>query len=153
VLVDSSLGISRNLICGGSAHVEGELYLHHVTAPVEIQETENTKVYGRSNHEKRKIIGYLDDGEPIPECMGRKSPPTPVYSMHGPDPDQGWYCQTHVADHDCTYMYPHSHYFKNLPLHLKKTNDDVRTAAKKCNAVERSAAEPREWVNAKGKVK
>ena len=153
VLVDSSLGVTRNMICGGSMHVEGELYVHHITAPVEIQETENTKVYGRSNHEKRKIIGYLDDGEPIPECMGRKSPPTPVYSMHGPDPDQGWYCATHVADHDCTYMYPHSHYFKNLPLHLKKTNDDVRSAAKKCNNVERSAAEPREWINAKGKVK
>lgn len=152
VIVDSSLGVSRNLICGGSAHFEGEVYLHHVTAPVEIQETENTKVYGRSNHEIRKIIGYLDDGEPDPFCMGRKTPPTPVYSMHGPKPEQGWYCQMHVADHDCTYMYPHSHHFKNLPLHLKRADDDVREAAKKCNETDRQKAEPREWVNALNKV-
>lgn len=153
VLVDSSLGISRNLICGGSAHVEGELYLHHVTAPVEIQETESTRIYGRSNHEKAKIIGYIDDGTPDPLCEGRKSPPTPVYSMLGPAVDQHWYCQTWVADHDCSYMYPHSHYFKNLPLHLKKTNDDVRTAAKECNQTPRGASKQREWVNALGKVK
>lgn len=150
VLMDSSVGVSRNLVIGGSSHFEGEVYLHHVTAPVEIQETESTRVYGRSNWEHKKIIGYIDDGSPIPECEGRKSPPTPVYSKLDRD---DYYCNDHYADHDCAYMYPHSHYFKNLPLHLKKTNDSVRSAAKKCNKTPRGEAEPREWVNAKSKVK
>lgn len=146
VLVDSSLGVSRNLIIGGSSHFEGEVYLHHVTAPVEIQETQNTKIFGRSYHEKTKIIGYSWNGIPcdIPGCSY-----TPVYSRV-PNSDES---PCAVADHDSVYMYPHSHYFKNLPLHLKKTNDGVRMAAKETNATARGAAKPREWVNAKNKAK
>lgn len=150
VLIDSSLGINRNLIVAGSSHFEGEVYLHHVTAPCEIQETQNTRVYGRSNWEEKLIIGYIDDGTPIPTCEGRKSPPTPVYSKLDRD---DWYCGNHYADHDCSYMYPHSHYFKNLPLHLKKTNDSVRSDAKECNATPRGKTRPREWVNAKSKAR
>ena len=34
VLVDSSLGVSRNILIGGGLYVEGETYLQHVTAPL-----------------------------------------------------------------------------------------------------------------------
>ena len=46
VLVDSNLGVSQNIVVGGSLHVEGELSVHHITAPVEIQETESVLLYG-----------------------------------------------------------------------------------------------------------
>ena len=36
VLVDSNLGVSQNVVIQGGAHVEGELSVHHVSAPVEI---------------------------------------------------------------------------------------------------------------------
>jgi hypothetical protein len=146
VIIDSSAGISRNLIVGGSSHFEGEVYLHHVTAPTEIQETENTKIFGRADHEETKIIGYSWNGIPcdIPGCSY-----SPIYSRI-PD-SAGNPCV--VADHDSIYMYPHSHYFKNLPLHLKDTNDGVRTAAKECNSTSRGKAKPREWVNADNKSK
>jgi len=146
VLIDSSAGISRNLIVGGSSHFEGEVYLHHVTAPTEIQETENTKIFGRADHEETKIIGYSWNGIPcdIPGCSYE-----PIYSRI-PD-SAGNPCV--VADHDSIYMYPHSHHFKNLPLHLKNTHDDVRSAAKECNSSTRGKAKQREWVNAENKSK
>ena len=144
VLVDSSLGVSRNLIVSGSTHLEGEVHLHHVTAPCEIQETQNTKIYGRANHEKTLIIGYTWNGIPcpLPGCSYE-----PVYSRV-PNIDDS---PCAVADHDSMYMYPHSHYFKNLPLHLKDENNKVREDAKVCNSTGRGATKSREWMNEKGK--
>ena len=62
VLIDSNLGISQNAIIGGGMHVEGELSVNHVTAPCEIQETEKTELWGKSEWDEKRIIGYLDDG-------------------------------------------------------------------------------------------
>ena len=47
VVVDSSLGVNKNLIVGGGAHIEGELNVNHITAPAEIQETELNTVFGK----------------------------------------------------------------------------------------------------------
>ena len=44
VVVDSTLGVSKNVIIGGGAYVEGELYVNHISAPVEYQVTENTQI-------------------------------------------------------------------------------------------------------------
>jgi hypothetical protein len=40
VYVDSALGVLTNIVVGGGVHVEGELYINHITGPVEVQETE-----------------------------------------------------------------------------------------------------------------
>jgi len=115
VLVDSSLGISNNLIVGGGAHIEGELTVQHITAPVEIQETEQTKLYG--NTVNGKIIGYCSCGH------------------HGSVAVYG------SGDDDCLLMYDHSHQFKNVPLHLMETSDDVRKVGMNCTqTVELSAS-------------
>lgn len=119
VMVDSSLGISRNLVVGGGAHIEGELSVNHITAPVEIQETELTKVYGIANDETSMIIGYRGSGEPIYSCL----------------PDKNLY-----ASDNCFYIYPHSHHFRNLPLTLVASNTDLRKAAKKNNDSGRNIA-------------
>ena len=47
VLIDSCLGVNKNLVVGGGAHIEGELTVNHITAPTEIQQTEGTVVLGR----------------------------------------------------------------------------------------------------------
>ena len=47
VVVDSSLGVNKNLVVGGGAHIEGELTVNHITAPAEIQETELNTVFGK----------------------------------------------------------------------------------------------------------
>jgi hypothetical protein len=46
VLIDSSLGISKNSIVLGGGYFEGELHVQHVTAPMEIQDTNKTLCYG-----------------------------------------------------------------------------------------------------------
>ena len=48
VLVESSLGVTKNVLIGGGLHVEGEAYLQHVTAPREYQLTETTVAHGEA---------------------------------------------------------------------------------------------------------
>lgn len=121
VMIDSSLGISRNLIVGGGAHIEGELSVNHITAPVEIQETELTKVYGITNDETIKVIGFRGTGEPIFSCL----------------PDKDCY-----PDDNSILVYPHSHHFRNLPLTLVADNKGVRQAGTKNNNTDRNFASP-----------
>lgn len=106
VYVESALGVKNNLIVGGGMSVEGETYLHHVTAPVEIQETEDMILYGKFNtrRDRRLQIG---------ECK------------IGPY----WYPVYAMASDDLIINYPHSHHFKNLPLKLMNSNKEVREMA------------------------
>jgi len=104
VLVDSSLGVSRNLIVIGGAFIEGELHVNHITAPVEIQETEVVNLWGTCVAGKR-----------IGTCNG-----APVYG-DGAEPD-------------CVIIDPHSHPFKNLPLTLCAGNSNVRNKASAMNS-------------------
>jgi hypothetical protein len=39
VVVEGSLGTTKNLTVGGGAHIEGEIFVNHITAPFELQET------------------------------------------------------------------------------------------------------------------
>jgi len=106
VYVESSLGVKNNLIVGGGLAVEGETYLQHVTAPLEVQQTENTVVTGKFaiDRDRRLIIG---------ECYIGGSY-FPVYAK---------------ASDDLIVMYPHSHHFNNIPLKLVESNLDVRKDA------------------------
>lgn len=62
VVVDSGLGITRNVVIGGGMYVEGEVYLQHVTAPTEIQRTLPTDAWGAATvgpgNIGGKIIGF-----------------------------------------------------------------------------------------------
>jgi hypothetical protein len=121
ILVDGSLGVSKNVLIGGGMLVEGETYLQHVTAPREYQLTESTKVrltpgasYGAS------FTGTING--------------TPGSSWTG----------TITVDTNDIIIENHSHAFANLPLTLKDTNNAVRTAAASLNgAAGRAAAGPR----------
>ena len=124
VMIDSSLGISKNLIVAGGAHIEGELTVNHITAPVEIQETEPTKVYGTTNNETQKIVGYVFAmGGPVP---------IPVFSCV---PSWGKY-----PSENAVYTYPHTHHFRNASMTLVKDNKELRQYGAKNNQVERNYA-------------
>ena len=102
ILIEPGLGVKNNVIIGGSTYTEGETYLHHVTAPTEIQQTENTKVFG--NPVRNKLIG-------VAWVSGT---PWPVLGVPTPDSIR---------------CYSHSHHFKNLPLRLTDSSKSVRTIA------------------------
>lgn len=121
VLVDSSLGVSRNLIIGGKSYFEQEMYLHHITAPREIQVTYPSTVYAKPE---------LGVGLGTFEC-------------HLNGFNQG----DHSIDADgtitikiCKESIPnsivctqHGHNFDNIPLTLMDTNSEVRAAARNAN--------------------
>ena len=106
VYVESSLGVKNNLIVGGGLAVEGQTYLQGVTAPLEVQQTENTLVSGKfaTDSDRKLFIGEC-------EIAGLYYP---VYA---------------VATDDLIATYPHSHHFNNLPLKLMEANEDVRKDA------------------------
>lgn len=106
VYIDGSLGVKKNVIIGGGLSVEGETYLQHVTAPLEVQQTQDTILFGKfATSENRKLrIGEAQIGGTW----------FPVYA---------------IADNNLILNYPHSHHFNNLPLRLTKANKDVRKFA------------------------
>lgn len=126
VSIESSLGVKNNLIIAGGAYIEGELCINHITAPVEIQETETMRLYGRSNYlnpylptGELRIIGWAKDND------GGGDEYLPVYCINPQTMQPG--------DPDTIMCEPHSHNFKNLPLTLKTNNEAVRTAASAMN--------------------
>ena len=176
VLVDSNLGVTQNVIIGGGLHVEGELTVQHVTAPCEIQETEQMELWGRTewrtDKDYWKVIGYeWGSGSKVWDPAQQIyiwSAPKPVVSRLCKADDVGamswdghptWGTATtgdkwdadYLPDEDCIRMYPHSHHFKNLPLDLKNENKGVREVAKECEKTERAQAAGRDYTVAENK--
>jgi len=106
VFVEGSLGVNGDLIIGGGSYVEGETYVQHITAPVEIQQTEDTILYGKfkTNTDRTLPIGEV-------RISGY------------------WHTVYALAQQDLIISPPHSHHFKNIPLRLTKSNADVRKFA------------------------
>lgn len=107
LLVDANIQGTKNLTIRGGAHIEGELTLHHVTAPLEYQETEE-EVHS----------GYIIDGVQIGE-IDLEGITIAVYGV----------CQGTVQVNN----EPHKHKFPNLPLRLVDNYEDVRKVASKLN--------------------
>lgn len=105
VVIDDNLGISKNVVIGGGAYVNGELYLQHVTAPAEFQVTESTTIQ--------------DTGYTISNATITKSGGGDIFSGD----------TVTITGGTLTINQPHTHYFKNLPLTLVTDNATVRTTA------------------------
>ena len=91
------------------------MFVNHVTAPVEVQETELTTLYGRPDNENKKVIGYVkvnNQWQTVYSCVPEESK---------------------FNDADSIINVPHSHNFRNLPLKLVDNNASVRTAAMPMN--------------------
>lgn len=100
VLLDSSVGVAKNLIVSGSTYIEGETYVNHISAPAEVQQTYETKAYGKLV--RGSAIGQIDFATGI------------VYALDTPDTVE---------------LEPHSHHFNNVPLKLYTSNEALRNAA------------------------
>lgn len=125
ILVDSSLGVSKNIIIGGKSYFEQEVYLHHITAPREVQATYQSVVYAMPNKQipfGTFIVNIAGDGAGTDTgtAGGGLLPgehTLEFVSVKEPNPDS-------------IICAPHGHNFDNIPLTLMNKNSDVRTAAK-----------------------
>jgi hypothetical protein len=108
VYVESALGVKGNLIVGGGAYVEGEMYVQHITAPLEVHQTQDTIVTGKfaTLQNRKLLIGEAHIGSVF----------YPVYA---------------VATDDLIINYPHSHHHNGIPMRLMRANSDVREIAAK----------------------
>ena len=123
VMVDSNLGVSQNVIVGGGLHVEGELTCQHITAPVEIHETELVKLYS-------KLLKNLTF-----TCNLRGGSHVDAANASDNHPSWSGATLTLVTDsnNDHVVAKDHSHLFKNAAMHLMDTNDSVRDIGKANN--------------------
>ena len=110
IYIEPGLGVKDNLIVGGGTFIEGELYVNHITAPVEIQQTEDTVALGRFNCrcDRELPIGEVQVGDTW-------------YTVYA-------YGEGEKAE-NLIFNYPHSHHFKNIPLRVMDSNKDVRKRA------------------------
>jgi len=99
VFIGGSMGVKNNLIVGGGAHIEGELYVNHITAPLEMQQTQLTSCFGQL------VAGTI---------IGKDSNGGNVVA---------------VATPNVVRLYDHSHVFVNVPLTLVGNPAAVRSAA------------------------
>jgi hypothetical protein len=106
VYIEGGLGVTGNAVIAGGAYVEGELYCHHITAPLEVHQTEDTVVAGQfaTASPRTLIIGECQIGGAW----------FPVYALPTPD---------------LIVNYPHSHHHNGIPIRLTQSNEDVRNFA------------------------
>jgi len=143
VLVDSNLGVSQNVVVGGGLHVEGELSCNHITAPVEIHETERALIYSKL----LRGLNFTCDIEGGSHDVAPHGVGHPLWTS-------AKVTLTIDSNDDHVVDYGHSHLFKNAAMHLVEDNDLVRKAGKECNkANTRSEAKPVEVKTADSKVK
>lgn len=133
IFIEDSLGINNNVVIGGGLSVDGEVYLQHVTAPVEYQVTEATQLYG-DLLPGVTLIGELT----VPDVLAGGISTLAVTDEKGIYPIFGGF----TAPFTLTFTTPipgavaiseHSHIFKNLPLTLHDKNSQVRNDAKAIN--------------------
>jgi hypothetical protein len=114
ILVEPGLGVKNNVIVGGSTYAEGETYLHHVTAPVEVQQTHETIVFSKllkGLKFKATIKGFSQ----LEDLFSGKTDVTITLKEDSND--------------DKVEALPHSHHFNNLPLRLTDSNISLREIA------------------------
>lgn len=126
VYVDGSLGVEHNVAVAGGMSVEGEMFVQHITGPMEFQCTEKTTVFGtiipdieiEAEIEIPTITsGLFAGGAPVQGGLLR----CPVRIVFKTSPD------------NIIKSVPHSHLFKNIAMTLHDRNVQVRSDAKELN--------------------
>lgn len=132
IMVDSSLGVANNVIIGGKTYMEQEVFLHHVTAPREIQVTYPSVVFARP------CVGGEMDG------VGNTSLGDFEVILNGFAHGSGEHAHAlenttgTISFKQCIKSNPnsiicssHNHNFDNIPLTMMDSNSAVREAAHK----------------------
>jgi hypothetical protein len=106
ITADGNFGVVKNVVIGGGAHIEGELNVHHVTAPLEFQITEPVHI--------KTTFTIRDLNIPSLTQADGANKPIQAPSMTG----------------EIELDIDHTHYFRNLPLTLVDGKNGVRDDSK-----------------------
>ena len=119
VLIDSNLGITKNVVVGGSSYVNGNLFVKKIVAPLEYQVTEAADIEDSGTWSITGTLTGIRSGDPITI--------TSVVLSGG----------------TLKITQPHKHAFKNAPMHLVGTYEDLHNlAASDCNSSTETASPP-----------
>lgn len=146
VIINSGLGVARNLVVHGSAYVEGELYVQHITGPQEVHNTGDSG-FTKGQLAADTIIGYVDLTELIYYLDNWVNMIGNILSINKPvwGPFKAFPVRTFAATGGPTYytkpvafgkngdavdIYPHTHPYKTLAGSLADANGKVRGMAK-----------------------
>lgn len=152
VFVESGLGVRKNVTVGGGLYVEGETYLHHITAPLEVQQTHDTIVKGQFDTADWPNIGTSqstfgansDDTSPGGNLLigeGEQQGDILIgYAVGTDSAGDSHYLKVYSIRERTSKVYAnplpnrivnyaHSHNFNNIPIRLTASNRKVRTFA------------------------
>lgn len=123
-----NIAVDGNLMCTGGAMIQGEMFVQHMTGPMENQLTDfHPELYGSANSGSSLKIGFLAVGTKFKadiEGLGPKE----ITIMDNPVPivttDSG-----QTADDECIYVFPHQHVYRSIPMTLGGTYADARKSA------------------------
>jgi len=125
IVMNGNVGMNNNLLLKGGAYLNGEVFINHITAPLEIQQTipgftkEGAFGFLRNGSYITTeindiipsflwlVIPGLNDDEPIP-CLIPYVPGQPSYLIQ----------KVQSSSSGCVELAPHAHEFPNLPLTL-----------------------------------
>lgn len=109
ISADGNFGVTKNVVIGGGMHVEGELNVQHITAPLEFQITEPTHIKANCIIRTLQTTGIAQIGD-----SGGANQNITAGTMTG----------------EIEILVDHTHYFRNLPLTLVNGKNAVRTDSK-----------------------
>jgi len=109
IAFDGNLGVTKNVVIGGGMHVDGELSVQHITAPLEFQVTEPVRI-------KTSFI-----------IRGMK---TTGLQQIGDSGDLNQNITDGILEGELELLTDHTHYFRNVPLKLVDGNAGVRDDSK-----------------------
>lgn len=145
VLVDGNLNIGMNMIVAGGAHIEGELTLHHITAPCEYHITETDfeieKQPTTTGSCNGKTLNVLGEEEECKEDVIKDTTHADLLAGHYIGYNETY---TGVTSDGATFVipcgamkivsvcapnsiqvHPHYHWFKNMPMKLIRDNTEI----------------------------
>ena len=123
-----NIACDGNLMCTGGAMIQGEMYVQHITGPLEEQLTDYApETYGKSNPEAALKIGFLKNNQQILmdiPGVGSNVLCTVKQTVEIVTTDGG-----QTADDECIYVAPHQHVFRSIPMTLGGTYGESRKSA------------------------
>ena len=123
-----NVAFDGNMMCTGGAMIQGEMYVQHITGPLEEQLTDYApETYGTANPEAALKIGFLKNNQTILmdiPGVGNNIPCVVKQTVEIVTTDGG-----QTADEECVYVAPHQHVFRNIPMTLGGTYGEVRKSA------------------------